>query len=88
MALLAGIPALAESYPPEAVEHFMGDCTEKFQTKAPPGFGTQGNRFCTCMINGIQEKMSFAEFQQLGDEPNNPTLQPIEQGCMRQMFSL
>ncbi|MDG2989470.1 hypothetical protein L3556_00770 [Candidatus Synechococcus calcipolaris G9] len=80
-------PALAESYPPEAVESFITDCTQKFQQKAPPGFSNRGTSFCTCMIQGIQDQMSFAEFQQLGDAPDNSTLQPIERACMAKMFS-
>lgn len=87
--LFMGIaPTLAESYPPAAVESFIADCTQKFQQKAPPGFGNRGTSFCTCMIQGIQDQMSFAEFQQLGDDPDTPEMHAIEKGCMAKMFSL
>lgn len=79
-------PALAETYPPEAVESFMADCIEKFAAKAPPGFKDRGSTFCNCMIETIQEKISFQAYQQLGDNPADPALKPIEQGCMVRLF--
>ncbi|AFY60398.1 hypothetical protein [Synechococcus sp. PCC 6312] len=86
IAFLIPSPAIAETYPDEAVQSFITDCTERFATKAPPGFSNRGPTFCTCMIETIQEKMSFQAYQQLGDAPDNPTLKPIEQGCMVRLF--
>ncbi len=79
-------PAQAETYPPEAVQNFMSDCTQKFAAEAPAGFKDRGQAYCTCMIDSIQAKMSFDDYQKLGDNPNDSTLKPIEQSCMVRLF--
>ncbi|MDS3861194.1 hypothetical protein RIF25_10290 [Thermosynechococcaceae cyanobacterium BACA0444] len=86
IALFVPGPVLATSYPPASIQKFMVDCTRRFQKQAPPGFGGRGTAFCTCMIEGIQAKMSFKQFQRLASNPNDPALKPIQRGCMFHLF--
>lgn len=54
---------------PAAIAVFMPECQTKFAAPAPPGFG---DRYCTCLINRLQEKMSYEEFQKITADNEPP----------------
>jgi type IV secretory pathway VirB2 component (pilin) len=48
------------SYPKKVVAQYIEDCTA--------GRGTQARAVCTCIINGIQSKYTYEEFQILNSQ--------------------
>ncbi|WP_460194357.1 hypothetical protein [Thermosynechococcus sp. FA-CM-4201] len=76
----------AATYPPEAIAIFMQECQTKFAAQAPPGFGDRGDRYCTCVINRLQEKMSYEQFQQITPDNEPPEVKAATNECIGALF--
>ncbi len=76
----------AATYPPEAIAIFMQECETKFAAQAPPGFGDRGDRYCTCLINRLQEKMSYEQFQQITPDNEPPEVKAATNECIGAIF--
>lgn len=85
------LPILAQetptaTYPPAAIAVFMQECQTKFAAQAPPGFGDRGDRYCTCLINHLQEKMSYEQFQQITPDNEPPEVKAATNKCIGAIF--
>lgn len=76
----------AATYPPEAIAVFMQECQTKFAAQAPPGFGDRGDRYCTCLINRLQQKMSYEEFQKMTADNEPPEVKAATNECIGAIF--
>ncbi|AHB88687.1 hypothetical protein NK55_06955 [Thermosynechococcus sp. NK55a] len=76
----------AATYPPEAIAVFMQECQAKFAAQAPPGFRDRGDRYCTCLINHLQEKMTYGQFQQMTPDNAPPELKAATNACIGAIF--
>jgi len=86
---LGALPTIANTpntYPPEAVAAFMADCEPKFAAQAPAGFGDRGDRYCTCVINRLQETMPYEQFRQLDPNEEPPELKAATHNCITSIF--
>ncbi|BAY52939.1 hypothetical protein NIES2134_119810 [Thermostichus vulcanus NIES-2134] len=86
-----GLPLLAQetpaaTYPPEAIAVFMQECQAKFAAQAPAGFSDRGDRYCTCLINRLQEKMTYEQFQQMTPDNEPPELKAASNACIGAIF--
>lgn len=85
------LPMLAQEtpaapYPPEAIAVFMQECQTKFAAQAPPGFGDRGDRYCTCLINRLQEKITYEEFQKITPDNEPPQVKAATNECIGAIF--
>lgn len=88
---LMSLPILAQGtpaavYPPAAIAVFMSECQTKFAAAAPPGFGDRANRYCTCLINRLQEKMTYEQFQRMTPENEPPEVKAATNECIGAIF--
>lgn len=57
------------AYPKKVVDQYIEDCTA--------GRGSQARAVCTCIINGIQSKYTYEEFQILNSQISQTGNVPI-----------
>ncbi len=76
--ILAPTLAWAEAYPPQVVNQFVTSCQENFQAQIPT-FANKSGAYCQCVIQELQRKLSYADFNQLAN-----TLSPTEQDSLNQ----
>ncbi len=70
--------ARAEAYPAQVVTQFLTSCQENFQTQIP-ALAPKGLVYCQCVIQELQNRLSYAEFTQLAG-----TLSPTDPAAVNQ----
>lgn len=48
--------------------------------------GDRGDRYCTCLINRLQEKMSYEQFQQITPDNESPEVKAATNECIGAIF--